>query len=109
MSDGRLALTDGWADLVRHTVVRGGAAGSLTPREAELLGYLARHAGRDIPRDELLERVWQYKPGMVTRTVDVTVRRLREKVEADPDRPALVVTVTGVGYRFVPVVQRAPD
>jgi DNA-binding response OmpR family regulator len=76
-----------------------GVVAPLTARELELLAFLMRHAGRTFSREELLQQVWGYSIGD-TSTVTVHVRRLREKIERDPARPAHLVTVWGVGYRF---------
>ena len=70
---------------------------ALTPREFELLAFLARHAGRVVSRDELLRKVWGYDYVGDTRTVDVHVRRLRVKL--GEERP-MIETVTGAGYKF---------
>ena len=72
----------------------------LTATEFRLLLELARHPGRVLSRDQLLERVWNYDYLGDSRMVDVTVQRLRAKVEADPARPRVIATVRGVGYRF---------
>ncbi len=72
----------------------------LKPKEYELLLYLARHRGQVMSRDHILERVWGWDFGGGSRTVDVHVRWLREKIEADPANPNRIVTVRGVGYRF---------
>lgn len=72
----------------------------LKPKEFDLLAYLMRHRGRAFSRDQLLEQVWGYEYAGDTRTVDVHIRWLREKVERDPSRPQLIETVRGVGYRF---------
>jgi DNA-binding response OmpR family regulator len=74
---------------------------SLTAREFDLLAFLVTHPHRVFRREELLERVWGYTFGD-TSTVTVHVRRLREKVEADPSHPQRIRTVWGVGYRFEP-------
>jgi two-component system, OmpR family, response regulator ResD len=74
---------------------------ALTAREFELLAFLMRHPRRAFKREELFEQVWGWTYGD-TATVTVHVRRLREKIEADPARPQLLVTVWGVGYRFEP-------
>jgi DNA-binding response OmpR family regulator len=76
-----------------------GAVVSLTAREFELLAFLARHPQRAFRREELLEEVWGYRYGD-TSTVTVHVRRLREKIEADPAQPERIATVWGVGYRW---------
>jgi two-component system response regulator ResD len=73
---------------------------ALTVREFELLAFLARHAGQAFTREELMERVWRFSFYTDTSTVTVHVRRLRSKLEPDPDAPRLIETVWGVGYRF---------
>jgi DNA-binding response OmpR family regulator len=80
------------------TVTRGGRPVELTRTEFRLLTELALERGRVFSREELLERVWGYDFGD-SRLVDVHVRRLRKKIEADPGRPTLVTTVRGIGYR----------
>jgi len=73
----------------------------LTEREASVLRYLAANANRSIDRRELFERVWGVNPtGIETRTVDMHVARLRDKIEADPANPQIVMTVRGIGYRL---------
>ncbi len=96
-------LADRRVDLVRQAVVfPDGATKSLTTRETQLLGYLSKHPGTAISRDELLERVWEYRANYATRAVDVAMRRLRAKVEPDPQNPIHLIAVHGVGYRYVP-------
>jgi DNA-binding response OmpR family regulator len=87
-------------DVAGRRVTRGGEEIALTAREFELLVFLARHAGRAFTREELMERVWQFAFYTDTSTVTVHVRRLRSKLEADPETPRLIETVWGVGYRF---------
>jgi predicted ATPase/DNA-binding winged helix-turn-helix (wHTH) protein/tetratricopeptide (TPR) repeat protein len=77
-------------------------ARTLTPTEASLLRYLVAAEGRAVDRAELLEQVWGYRPGVVSRTVKTTVARLRAKTERDPREPDHLRTVVGRGYRFVP-------
>lgn len=77
---------------------RNGEHIDLTHREFELFYYLARHLGQVRTREDLLETVWGYDYFGDVRTVDVTVRRLREKIEPDPSNPQLIVTRRGVGY-----------
>jgi len=72
----------------------------LTMKEYDLLSYLIGHSGQVLSRDFLLEKVWGYDFSGNTRTVDVHVRWLREKIERDPGEPRRIVTVRGVGYRF---------
>ena len=69
-------------------------------KEFELLEYLMRHPNQALSRDQILEAVWGYSYGGGTRTVDVHVRWLREKIEDDPANPRLIQTVRSVGYRF---------
>ncbi len=75
---------------------------TLTPTEASLLGYLASVDGRAVDRAELLEQVWGYRRGVVSRTVKTTIARLRAKTERDPRQPDHVLTMIGSGYRFAP-------
>jgi DNA-binding response OmpR family regulator len=79
--------------------VRRGGELPLTGRELDLLVFLLRHPGQAYTRAELLEQVWGWTFGDHS-TVTVHVRRLREKVEEDPARPARIATVWGVGYRY---------
>lgn len=81
-----------------YTVSRDGKEIELTHREFELLHYLARHIGQVMTREHLLETVWGYDYFGDVRTVDVTVRRLREKIEENPSNPIWIVTRRGVGY-----------
>ena len=83
----------------REVLVRGRPA-TLTAREFDLLHYLASSPGRVFTRDQLMELVWGYAFSADTSTVTVHVRRLREKIEADPARPRYLQTVWGVGYKF---------
>lgn len=87
-------------DLDRREVLWRNDTLHLKPKEYELLVFLARHRGMPLTRDLLLERVWGWDYGGGSRTVDVHVRWLREKIEADPGNPVRIVTVRGVGYRF---------
>ena len=79
---------------------RGGEPVALTAREFDLLLFLARHAGQAFTREQLMDHVWQYAFYTDTSTVTVHIRRLRAKLEADPDQPRWIETVWGVGYRF---------
>lgn len=71
-----------------------------TVREFRLLEYLATHVGRVLTRDQLLDAVWKETPFVTPRSIDVYVRRLREKIEADPRHPRYLKTLRGIGYRF---------
>jgi len=81
-------------------VRRAGEPVALTAREFDLLLFLARHPGQAFTREELMDHVWQYAFYTDTSTVTVHIRRLRAKLEADPDAPRWIETVWGVGYRF---------
>ena len=84
-----------------HQVFRGGKAIDLTQREYELLTFLASHPNKVYSRVDLMEQVWNYGyVGDDVRTVDVTVRRLREKIEVDPAAPVYILTRRGAGYYF---------
>lgn len=87
-------------DMSRREVKRDGEILHLKPREYDLLVFLARHRGMVLSRDLILERVWGWDYGGGSRTVDVHVHWLREKIELDPRNPSRIVTVRGVGYRF---------
>ena len=87
-------------DLGRLTARRGDETASLTPREAGILRWLHRQQARAVPRSELLERVWGSSGELQTRTVDMTIANLRQKIERDPAEPRIVITVTGVGYTW---------
>jgi DNA-binding response OmpR family regulator len=71
-----------------------------TVREFRLLEYLANHRGRVLTRDQLLDAVWKETPFVTPRSIDVYIRRLREKIETDPHRPRYLKTLRGIGYRF---------
>ncbi len=79
---------------------RGGREVKLTRKEFDLLTYLVEHRGEIVTRDRLLDEVWGYDRFPTTRTVDTHILRLRQKFEADPERPAFILTVHGQGYRF---------
>jgi DNA-binding response OmpR family regulator len=83
-------------------VQREGRTVELATREFDLLLHLARHARRVFTRDQLLDAVWGYAFAGELSTVTVHVRRLREKIEADPARPRYIKTVWGLGYKFDP-------
>lgn len=86
----------------REAVLPSGARRTLTEREAEVIGYLAANPGRAVSRDELLQRVWGLDPrGTHTRTVDMTIARIRETLDDDPNEPKVIQTVRGKGYMLV--------
>jgi two-component system, OmpR family, response regulator MtrA len=89
-------------DVPAHQVTRSGEAIALTPLEFDLLVALARKPRQVFTREVLLEQVWGYRHAADTRLVNVHVQRLRSKVERDPERPEVVLTVRGVGYKAGP-------
>jgi DNA-binding response OmpR family regulator len=95
-----LTFEDLTINLTRREVLLGGEPLRLKPREYDLLVFLARNRGVVLSRDLILERVWGWDYDGGTRTVDVHVRWLREKIEPDPAKPARIITVRGTGYRF---------
>ena len=87
-------------DFERGTAAKNGDMVAMTGKELQLLRYLAEHRGRVIPREELLQNVWEYGSDVSSRTVDVHVAWLRQKLEADPQRPVFIHTERGKGYRL---------
>lgn len=87
-------------NLTSYDVTKGDTVIELTPREFELLRHLVSHAGQVFAREALLQEVWGYDYYGDVRTVDVTVRRLREKIEENPAQPELIKTKRGIGYYF---------
>jgi len=108
-SSGRAAPEDGSRitagalelDARGRTVTRGGASVALKPKEFDLAFFLARNAGQVFTREQLLQHVWGYEFFGGSRTVDVHIRWLREKLEEHPAQPKHLLTVRGVGYKFV--------
>jgi DNA-binding response OmpR family regulator len=97
-----LMLGDVTIDPRSHTVTVAGTPISLAPREFRLLHLLAMEANRVIPAEELLTRVWGTEYSGEDQIIYVYIRELRRKIEADPQHPVRIVTVRGVGYKFVP-------
>jgi two-component system response regulator MtrA len=95
----RLRVADIDIDVPGHQVTRGEESISLTPLEFDLLVALARKPRQVFTREVLLEQVWGYRHAADTRLVNVHVQRLRSKIEKDPERPEVVLTVRGVGYK----------
>jgi DNA-binding response OmpR family regulator len=96
----RLVFGDLVIDLGRREMTYKQRVFHLKPKEFELLVFLARNRGMVLSRDLILERVWGWDYDGGSRTVDVHVRWLREKIEPDPSNPIRIVTVRGIGYRF---------
>jgi two-component system alkaline phosphatase synthesis response regulator PhoP len=87
-------------DFERGDAQKGGAPIALAAKEFELLRYLVNRRGKVVSREELLESVWEYQPGVSSRTLDVHIAWLRQKLEENPASPKHIHTVRGVGYRF---------
>lgn len=105
----RPAAQTGWVDfgpihldLTGTEATRDGKPVILSAREFQLLRYLVEHAGVTLSRDELLKQVWGYSADIYTRTVDVHIAGLRQKLEEDPKQPKYILTVQGLGYKFKP-------
>ncbi len=96
---GLLTIGDLAIDVTAHQVQRAGKQIALTRLEFDLLVALAKEPGRVFTRDALLSEVWGYRHSTDTRLVNVHVQRLRAKIEHDPERPEIVVTVRGIGYK----------
>lgn len=87
-------------DLTRREILLNGEPIAVKPKEFDLLLFLARHRGQVLSRELILERVWGWEFSGGSRTVDVHIRWLREKIEQNPALPERIVTVRGAGYRF---------
>ena len=88
-------------DLATGQVRRGDEPLNLTPTEFRLLSHLARHRGQAMTRAQIVEAVWGFAPDIESeKTVNVHIRRLREKIEGNPEQPSLILTVPGIGYRL---------
>lgn len=102
LSESLYVFGDIIVDFVSMEVVRGRVQIPLTMKEFQTLEFLIKNARRPISRDELLNKVWGYNSYPCTRTVDNHILRLRQKLETDPSNPAHLVTMHGLGYKFVP-------
>jgi two-component system phosphate regulon response regulator PhoB len=87
-------------NIASMTLKVGGRTIPTTVREFRLLEYLVRHRGRAFTRDQLLDAVWKEGTFVTPRSIDVFVRRLREKIERDPRHPRYLKTLRGIGYQF---------
>jgi two-component system OmpR family response regulator len=95
-----LIIDDLEIDIARHQAFLGGTALALSPKEFDLLAFLAKNKGFVFSREQLLDKVWGYDYAGDTRTVDVHIRWLRQKIESDPAKPERLVTVRGTGYKL---------
>lgn len=100
-AEGTFQCGDITIDVNKYEVTVRGDRIDLTPREFELLHYLAKSMGRVLSRDHLLDKVWGYEFAGDTRIVDVHISHLRDKLEKDPKNPEYIRTVRGVGYKLV--------
>jgi two-component system alkaline phosphatase synthesis response regulator PhoP len=98
----RYRFGDVEVDFEKAEALRGGSLVPLAAKELHLLRYLIDHRGKVLSRDELLQQVWEYQPDVSTRTVDVHIAWLRQKLESNPQFPKHILTVRGSGYRFTP-------
>ena len=89
-------------DFEKAEALKSGVPVSLAGKEMQLLRYLIDHRGKVLSRDELLQEVWEYQSDVSTRTVDVHIAWLRQKLETNPQSPKHILTVRGSGYRFSP-------
>jgi DNA-binding response OmpR family regulator len=97
-----MAIGAAVVDFERYQVVRDGQAHELSAKECRILQLLARHSGQAIGRDRILDEVWGESYNPTPRTIDNFIRKLRTKIEDDPDRPHHLLTVHGVGYKLEP-------
>ena len=95
-----LVIDDLEIDIARHQAFSGGTALELSPKEFDLLAFLAKNKGFVFSREQLLDKVWGYDYAGDTRTVDVHIRWLRQKIESDPSKPERLLTVRGTGYKL---------
>lgn len=96
-----LTITDLEIDSIRHRVTRAGAEIKLTPKEFELITFLARHAGKVLTHRQILTAVWGPAHSSDTQYLRVYVGQLRQKVEPIPDDPTIIITEPGIGYRIL--------
>jgi two-component system, OmpR family, alkaline phosphatase synthesis response regulator PhoP len=87
-------------DFERATLLKSGQQVNMAGKEMQLLQYLIHHRGRVVPREEILHNVWEYSSDVSSRTIDVHVAWLRQKLEANPQQPRHIHTIRGKGYRF---------
>ena len=97
---GVYAFGDVVVDFKTAELRKGGKAVAVSARELRLLEYFIAHRGEVVPRDRLLDQVWEYDEAPLTRTVDMHVAKLRKKIEHDPAVPRFIVTVHRIGYKF---------
>lgn len=97
----RFVFADVALDFKKYEATKAGVALELSPREFRILKCLIEHRGMVVSRDQLLDSAWSYDSFPSTRTVDVHIARLRQKIETTPNHPAHLITIHGVGYKFL--------
>jgi len=97
----KLRLADLVVDFSAYRATKGGSSVEMTPKEFDVLRFLVEHEGESVSRNALLEQVWGYKEDVSSRTVDNVILRLRQKLEPDPAHPKHILTMHGLGYKFV--------
>lgn len=100
-ASGKAVMGELEVDFAGYTAIRGGISVEMTPKEFDVLKFLWEHRNRTVSRDALLTNVWGYDEPLSTRTIDNFILRLRQKVEADPAHPRIILTVHGIGYKLV--------
>jgi DNA-binding response OmpR family regulator len=101
-SENSYVFGDVLVDFAKAEITRCGEKITVTVKEFKTLEFLTKNAERVVSRDELLNKVWGYQNYPCTRTVDTHIQRLRQKLESDPSHPSHILTVRGMGYKFVP-------
>lgn len=96
-----MQLGDLKIDFLHYTATKAGESLEFTHKEFEIMKYFLDHKGETVSRGELLDEVWGYEASPTTRTVDNHILKLRQKIEADPAHPKFILTVHGIGYKFV--------
>lgn len=99
-SENNIKIGDLFMDIEKHEVLVAGEKQEFTPKEFDLLKLLASNPGKVFSREYLLENIWGYDYLGDTRTVDVHIRHLRQKIEKDSEKPVYIETVRGIGYKF---------
>lgn len=97
----RLEFGDVAVDFAAYSVTRSGRPVEMTPKEIDILKCLWKNRSRTVTREQLLTEVWGYDEALSTRTVDNFIVKLRQKLEADPRNPKHIITIHGLGYKFI--------
>lgn len=100
-SDGKYVLDGFEIDFSRYEIRRNGVSLTLSPLEFHILRCLVENRGQAVTRESLLNGAWGYDTFPTTRTVDVHIARLRQKIEEDPEDPRIIITIHGIGYKWV--------